>query len=137
MRRGRQYRYYVSQVVLKNGADPDPAFVRRVPAAEIEAVVVNQIRALVRQPEMIVGTWLAARVEAPDLTEAETRDALEQLDPLWDQLFPAEQARIVRLLVERVTIGPAGADIELRVDGLTSLIRDLGQSGSTVTQEAA
>jgi hypothetical protein len=59
--------------------------------------------------------------EAPDLTEAETREALERLDPLWDELFPAEQARIVRLLVERVEVGPAGADIRLRVAGLASL----------------
>ncbi len=42
------------------------------------------------------------------------------------ELFPAEQARIVRLLVERVEVGPAGADIRLRVAGLTGLIRDLG-----------
>jgi hypothetical protein len=46
------------------------------------------------------------------------REALERLDPLWDELFPAEQARIVRLLVERVEVGPAGADIRLRVAGL-------------------
>jgi site-specific DNA recombinase len=29
-------------------------------------------------------------------------------DPLWDELFPAEQARIVALLVERVDIGTDG-----------------------------
>jgi hypothetical protein len=87
---------------------------------------VTQVRALLRRPEIVVGTWLAARVSAPDLTEAETRDALEQLDPLWDELFPAEQARIVRLLVERVEISLTGADIQLRVEGLASLVRDLG-----------
>ena len=76
--------------------------------------MVDQVRALLRQPEIIVGTWLAARAEAPDLTEGETREALARLDPLWDELFPAEQARIVRLLVERVEVGPAGADIRLR-----------------------
>ena len=48
------------------------------------------------------------------------------LDPLWDELFQAEQARIVRLLVERVEVGPDGADIRLRVDGLSSLVQDLG-----------
>ena len=68
----------------------------------------------------------AARAEAPDLTETAVRDALEHLEPLWDQLFPAEQARMIRSLVERVEIGPAGADIRLRVEGLTSLVRDLG-----------
>ena len=30
--------------------------------------------------------------------------ALERLEPLWDELFPAEQARILRLLVDRVEI---------------------------------
>ena len=69
---------------------------RRVSAAEIEAAVVGQVRALLRQPEVVVGTWLAARAEAPDLTEGEVREALDRLDPLWDELFPAEQARIVR-----------------------------------------
>jgi hypothetical protein len=40
-------------------------------------------------------------------------------------LFPAEQARIVQLLVERVDVSETGADITLRVDGLASLIQDL------------
>ena len=123
-RRGRLYRYYVSQTVLKAGED-NPAIVRRVPAGEIESAVIDQLRALLSQPEIIVGTWRAAREEAPDLTEAEVREALAQLDPLWEELFPAEQARIVRLLVERVEVGPDGADIRLRVAGLTSLIREL------------
>ncbi len=135
-RRGRLYRYYVSQSVLKNGGT-DPAVVRRVSAAEIEGAVVNQLRTLLRQPEIVVGTWRAARTAAPDLTEAEVRDALEHLDPLWDELFPAEQARIVRLLVERVELGPAGADIRLRIGGLTTLVHDLGATAAGGLGEAA
>jgi DNA invertase Pin-like site-specific DNA recombinase len=124
-RRGRLYRYYVAQRVLKGDAAGEVKIVRRVSAAEIESAVADQVRALLRQPEVIIGTWIAARAEVPDLTEDETRIALSQLDPLWDELFPAEQARIVRLLVERVEIGPEGADIRLRLDGLTSLVTDL------------
>ena len=125
-RRGRLYRYYVNQSALKGTEDAD--IVRRVSAAEIEATVVDQVRALLRQPEIIVGTWVAARTELPGLTEEEVREALGNLDPLWDELFPAEQARIVRLLVARVEIGPEGADIQLRVEGLASLVRDLGRA---------
>jgi site-specific DNA recombinase len=44
---------------------------------------------------------------------------------LWDELFPAEQARIVQLLVERVDVGLDGADIRLRTEGLTTLVADL------------
>ena len=118
---GRLYRYYVAQRVLKGDAAGDPGIVRRVSAAEIEAAVVDQVWALLRQPEIVVGTWMAARAEAPDLKEGEVREALARLDPLWGELFPAEQARIVRALVERVVVGPAGADIRLRVEGLGGL----------------
>jgi hypothetical protein len=126
VKNGRLYRYYVAQRVLKGDAHGDDGIVRRVSAAEIEAAVVRQVRALLRQPEIVVGTWLAARKQAPDITEGEVRDALHRLDPLWDGLFPAEQARIVQALVERVVIGPDGADIRMRVEGMAGLLRDLG-----------
>ena len=64
--------------------------------------------------------------QAPDLTEDDVHEALHRLDPLWDELFPAEQTRIVRALVERVgKSGPAGADIRLRTADFASLVRDL------------
>jgi DNA invertase Pin-like site-specific DNA recombinase len=127
-KRGRLYRYYVAQRALKGEADD--GIVRRVAAGEIEAVVLAQLRALLRQPEIVVGTWIAAKAEDPDLTEADVRGALARLEPLWDELFPAEQQRIVRSLVERVTVGLDGADIRLRVEGLASLVRDLGLAGT-------
>jgi DNA invertase Pin-like site-specific DNA recombinase len=128
-RRGRQYRYYVSQSVLK-GSVGDAPLVRRVSAAEIEGLVVEQVRALLRQPEIVVGTWQAARADAAELTEDQVRDALHEFEPLWNELFPAEQSRIIHLLVERVVIGPSGADIRLRVEGLTSLVQDLTGAGT-------
>ena len=124
-RRGdKLYRYYVSQSVLKRGADACP--VGRVPAAEIEGAVVDQLRGLLGTPEVIVGTWRSARREIDGLSEAEVREALEGLDPLWDELFPAEQARVVQLLVERIDVGQGGVDIRLRVDGLARLVDELG-----------
>ena len=124
-KRGRLYRYYVSQAVLQGGAVANDSAVRRLPAGEIEGLVLGQVRALLRQPEVVVGTWRAARAEAPDLTEAEVREALGRLDPLWDELFPGEQERIVRLLVERVTVTDTGAEIRLNLEGLTGLARDM------------
>jgi hypothetical protein len=64
-KKGRLYRYYVAQRVLKGVAAGDGGIVRRVSAAEIKAAVVDQVRALLRQPEVVVGTWLAARAPAP------------------------------------------------------------------------
>ena len=120
---GKLYRYYVSQTVLKHGAGSCP--VGRVPAGEIETAVIDQLRAVFRQPEIVAGTWRAARAQDGEITEADARDALTRLDPLWDELFPAEQARIVALLVERIDIGTDGLDVRLRMDGLTGLAREM------------
>jgi site-specific DNA recombinase len=120
---GKLYRYYVSTDVLKR--DPGACPVRRVPAAEIETAVIDQLRGLLRSPEIIVGTWRAARQSMDGVSETEVREALNRLDPLWDELFPAEQARIVQLLVERVDVSLDGADIRLRTEGLTDLVADL------------
>ena len=62
------------------------------------------------------------------ITEDEVREALTELDPLWDELFPAEQARIVQLLVERVDVRMYGAEVRLRPNGLSGLVRELAGS---------
>ena len=137
--RGRQeqrYRYYVSQSVLKGSAADGPA-IARISAAEIEGAVIAQVRGLLRQPEVVLGAWRAARASAPDMTEDEARLALERLDPLWEELFPAEQARVIRLLVDRVDIGAGGADVRLKLEGLASLVRDLGASSVEPARAAA
>jgi site-specific DNA recombinase len=123
-RRGQKfYRYYVSQAVIKGGPNNCP--MNRVPAAEIERAVIDQLRAILRSPEIVVATSRAARKEIADITEAEVREALDRFDPLWDELFPAEQTRIVQLLVKRVQVIEGAIDINLRTDGLVSLLTDL------------
>jgi hypothetical protein len=117
---GKLYRYYVSTGVLR-GSTPDCP-VQRIPAGEIETAVINQMRILLRSPEIIMRTWRAASAMNLTLTQADVREALIRLDPLWDELFPAEQARIVQLLVERVAVGTDGADIQLRTRGLVTLV---------------
>lgn len=63
------------------------------------------------------------------------REALERLAPVWDELFPAEQARIVQLLVARVDVGTDSLDIHLRTTGLTSTYDQL--AAVALPQEAA
>lgn len=117
------YRYYISQSVIKRGAEGCP--VSRVPAGEIENAVVNQLRGMLRAPEVIIATWLSARPELGDLSEDGVREVLAGLDPLWDELFPAEQTRVIQLLVERIDVGLAGLKMRLRVQGVARMVQDL------------
>jgi DNA invertase Pin-like site-specific DNA recombinase len=130
---GRLYRYYLSQTVLKQGAGDCP--VARVPAAEIEKIVIDQVRILLLSPEIIVQTWRSARKTNKGMTESKVRTALKAFDPLWNQLFPAEQSRIIELLVERVDVLTDRVDIKLRIAGVTTLIGEL--NGGPVTERNA
>jgi hypothetical protein len=130
---GRLYRYYLSQTVLKQGASDCP--VARVPAAEIEKIVIDQVRLLLLSPEIIVQTWRSARKSIKGLTESDVRSALLAFEPLWNELFPVEQARIIELLVERVDVQTDRVDIKLRIAGVTSLIGEL--AGNSATQQDA
>jgi hypothetical protein len=119
---GRLYRYYVSTEAIKSGYGECP--VRSIPAGDVEEVVLAQVRALLRSPEIIAQTWAAVRREN-EISEREVVEALGEFEPLWDELFPAEQARIVRLLVERVDVSPKGIDVRLRAEGLRALTEEL------------
>ena len=133
-RRGRLYRFYRTATSLKlcHGECP----IRAVPAGEVEAAVINQVRALLRAPEVIVRVWRAARLEDEQIDEREVVEALQRLDPLWDQLFPAEQARVLQLLVARVVVRLDGLEISLRVEGITSVIEDLRRHEGAERQAA-
>ncbi|WP_291296886.1 hypothetical protein [Elioraea sp.] len=129
---------------LRNEADAEGSTnsgrrlaVARVPAGEIEGGVLAQVRALLRQPEIVVGTWQAARDTATGVSEPEVRVALERIEPLWDELFHAEQTRFVRLLVERIDVRASGAAVRLRLDGLGSLVRDLAAKAGDAGRMAA
>jgi DNA invertase Pin-like site-specific DNA recombinase len=119
---GRLYRYYVSSDAIRQGYSE--CSVRSVPAAEVEEAVIAHVRHLLRTPEIIARTWAAARGDV-DIPERDVVKTVNELAPLWDELFPAEQARIVRLLVERVDLAPDGMQVRLRAEGLQTLVEQL------------
>ncbi len=122
----RLYRYYVASRLLK-GENP-PGIVRSVPAGEIEAAVIDHVRGLLRAPEIIVATWREAHKFDETISENEVREALQDMDPIWDELFPYEQARVLQLLVERVEVHPSGLEIKFRMDGLETLVAEIRES---------
>jgi hypothetical protein len=56
---------------------------------------------------------------------AEVTKALQQLDPVWEVLYPEEQSRVMELLVETVTVSKESVDIYFRVNGIEQIVGEL------------
>ena len=108
----------------------DTCPVRSIAASEVEGLVLGQVRRLLASPELVARTITAARrennaAEELVLDECEVIEALGALEPVWDELYPAEQARILRLLIERIDVAPDGISVTLHAAGIRSLVAEL------------
>jgi site-specific DNA recombinase len=132
-RRGRLYRYYICLGASRRGHDTCP--VRAIAASEVEGLVLGQVRRLLASPELVARTITAVQREqgaAEDAVpeESDVIEALGALEPVWDELYPAEQARILRLLVERIDVAPDGISVTLHAAGIRSLVAELAGEGA-------
>lgn len=91
-------------------------------SAELHAL--NDEYAKVEQQVQQLDIQLDQQDDLP--TEYDIAEALRTIEPLWAELFPAEKERIVRLLVETVTVRPDGLTIRLRPTGLITLAAEVG-----------
>ena len=119
----RRYSYYVSMDILKNREAPKDGIPQRLPADTVEGAIIGEIRRILRTPETTA--QVIAKLDRDDITEAEAIAALQQFPELWAHLFPAEQARILQLLVRRVTVTAEGLIIDLRTDAIAGVMRDM------------
>ena len=118
------YRYYTSMDLIRN-RPTDAAGPQRLPAAMVEDAVIGEIRRMIATPEVRAQTLAAIKSEMPDVDDKAVIAALGDFDTLWASLFPAEQARIIQLLVARITVSATGLAIDLRHDGIKSLAKQM------------
>ncbi len=116
---GRQYLYYVSRSESRFGA-PGKSY-ERLPAPEIEAAVVAQIRTVLTSPESITSVVRHIRHNGAPIDEASTVLAMGRLNDVWDQLFPVERHRIANLMIERIDLVHLG-----EVQGIKVKWREVG-----------
>ena len=120
---GRIYRYYLP--VRENKEHAGASGLPRLPAAELEAAVLEQMRRILRAPDMVAGVAERAARLDPSLDEAQVTVAMTRMDAIWEQLFPAEQQRIVRLLIDKVIVSPNDIEVRFRPNGIEMLAMEL------------
>ena len=132
---GKRYRYYLPMRDLKEhaGASGLP----RMPAAELESAVLDQLRNILRAPNLLSDLVPQAKKLDPTLDEAKVTVAMTRLDLIWDQLFPAEQTRIVKMLIEKVIVSPSDLEVRLRANGIEQLVQELQVDRASTKREEA
>jgi site-specific DNA recombinase len=71
------------------------------------------------------------------ITEQDVSEAFANVETFWKDLFPVERNRLIRLLVEKVEIRETGIDLELKTNGLTTLITELAGLACEVNERRA
>lgn len=97
----------------------------RLPAIELEGNVIDQVRQILRAPDLKTRVAKAMPALDPTIDEAQVCVAMLQIDKIWDQLFPAEQERIVRLLIKKVVVTPHTIEVQFRPNGVESLATEM------------
>nr|MBA3242160.1 recombinase family protein [Acidobacteriota bacterium] len=132
------YRYYRCVVAEKQGHDACP--LSAVPAGDLEVAVLKELRRVFLTPEIIAATSSAmkrAYVEANlNLDHRAVLEAMGQLDAVWNELFPAEQERVVDLLVERIVVSLDTSTLHLRIVGLAGVAAELRGLTDVVVKDA-
>ena len=124
----KYYRYYVNTDAIKLGKDA--CEVRRMPVGVIETVVVEQLRQVLRSPEVLAQAIHEVTALRPKINEPEAIAALQSIGS-ETSYSPTEQARIAHTLINRITVRKDGISIAWKTDGMPRLLRD------TVALEAA
>lgn len=112
---GKRYRYYIPKADKRYGYRTSTT--GPIPADQIEDVVVNRLLQALQSPESVQAVWNQVRAQYPEIAEPAVALAMRRLAEVWKALFPAEQVRLVNLLIERVVLLSDGIDIVWREVG--------------------
>ncbi len=75
-----------------------------------------------KKPEFIVR---AISQSSKSFSENTVIKNFKQIEKVWDELFPVEQARIINLLVRDIEVKPEGFNIRIFKEGINSLSNEL------------
>lgn len=120
---GKRYRYYLPYSDKKFGRGTNPFGI--VPAEQIEALVLEQVKSALQAPEMIQAVWDEVRKLDATVPEPAVVLAMRNLSAVWNEMFPEERCRLVRLLIARVQLKEEGIDIERQPAGWSALMAEL------------
>jgi site-specific DNA recombinase len=101
VKNGRRYRYYVERLLLAEGRAARPN-AKRIPAHEIERVILEQFRTLLTTPDHLIEAADLSGMEA--ITIDHTMRKSHDLGSELDTADPSRTIEILRTLIDRIVV---------------------------------
>jgi len=120
---GKRYRYFICGKDSKRIRST--CALKRVPAQELEALLLSEIGGMLAKPEVLAGILQAAKELSENgryLKIAQVREACADLGKVWEVMFPVEQYKFIRTVIAKVTVFPDQVKIEYDTRGLEQII---------------
>jgi site-specific DNA recombinase len=100
VKKGRRYRYYTSQAVIQK--QKKQSYLDRIPARELEQVVLSRIQALLASPQELAASCMESSELANDL--GNVIEAAQAIAEKWSGLTSQQSAELVRGVVRRIAL---------------------------------
>ncbi len=105
-KKGRRYRYYVSQAVIRNARNRQHGPVR-IPALEIEDLVISQLSLLLRSPQRLMDMLADVDTSQGDV------ETLAEASRVWSTATVEKVPTVLRSTVKRIIIHNDRVEIEI------------------------
>ena len=117
----KRYSYYICLEDTKRNFSTCP--IKRVPANELEKLVLKEIGALFQTP-----TMLAKLMDKGELgiSTAQLQAVLKNIFDVWEVMNPAERCKLIQCVITRITIFENHIEIRPNLDGIKTLLAEAG-----------
>ena len=123
VKKGTRYRYYISRHLI-TGTAADKNRGQRIPAANLEALVIKRMRSLFADPVQILNAMPIEHLGAPD--QKRLRDAAAALSVRWDSEPTESLHNLLRSIIVRAQVHANRIDLEIDPTRLAKCLMDDG-----------
>jgi len=134
---GIVYRYYKTNKSMKHSSD---CKLGNIPAEQIERIILNQVYSILKSPSVV--SDIIDKIKAEDtnlllidintnkpivIDDSKIISYLNNIEAVWDELFPKEQMEILRILIKEIIISESNVKITFKSNGILKLLADAGE----------
>ncbi|HSQ97579.1 MAG TPA: recombinase family protein [Rickettsiales bacterium] len=134
---GIVYRYYKTNKSMKHSSD---CKLGNIPAEQIERIILNQVYSILKSPSVVSDIIDKIKAEDTNLLpidintnkpivfdDSKIISYLNNIEAVWDELFPKEQMEILRILIKEIIISESNVKITFKSNGILKLLADAGE----------